>query len=504
MKVLFLYPNLQLMQVVPPGLLTLSAYLKKHGIETDIFDTTFYKIAPKSSDEERIDSCQVRPFNFEEGGIKYKETNILNDFQKKIDDFRPDILAITSNDFTHNIAKDLIRGIKEKYPNLFVISGGIFTTFFPDYVINIKDIDAICIGEGYGALLELCQKLDKKQDISNIKNLWVKTNGNIIKNSMRKPISVLEIPVDDYELFDEKRYYRPMQGKMLKMVPIWIDLGCPYNCSYCVAPGIRNLYKERGYNYCRIKPVDIIMDDLCNAQIEVNPDYIYFSTETFFARSKSHIIDFAERYKKEINLPFWCESRVGTITEENCKILKEMNCDRISIGLESGNENYRMNVLKKKFTNEEFLKSIEMLDKYGINATINTIIGLPDETREMIFDSINLNRIALENKKIDVTITVSTYVPCGGTELREYCLTKGYFKDDEYLKMKNTSFHKGAFLTQPSISQEEVKGLLKTFPLYVKMLKGHWDDIKNAEQLDNQGEFLYKELRSIYWKEYFK
>jgi radical SAM superfamily enzyme YgiQ (UPF0313 family) len=491
------------MQMVPPGILSLSAYLKNHNIETDLFDTTFYKISPKSSDEERIDSCQVRPFNFADSGVQYINSNMQQDFYNKIESFQPQILAISCNDFTHNIAERLIKGIKQKYPNLFVIMGGIFPTFFPQHCIDNPDNDAVCIGEGYNALVEICNKYLNINEISKIKNLWVKYNNQIIKNPLCAPLDVRLIPSDDYMLFDIKRYMRPMQGKMFKMVPIWLDLGCPYSCTYCVAPGIRNKYKETGFNYCRVKPVNQIMNDIKNAQNLINPNYIYFSTETFFARSKQHIQDFAFEYKKNFNLPFWCETRIENINDFNCQILKDMGCNRLSIGLESGNEEYRVNILKKTFTNEQFLNAIIMLDKYGINLTLNSIIGFPDETREMIFDTINLLRKAIENKKIDITITTSTYVPCGGASLRQYCLDNNYFDENEYINMPLGSFHKGAYLKMPQISQDSIKGLLRCFPLYVKMPITLWNDIQGAENFDEYGNALFNGLRSIYWEKYF-
>ena len=122
--------------------------------------------------------------------------------------------------------------------------GGVFTTFFPDYAINVPEVDAICIGEGYGALLDLCTSIERGRyfEIKNIKNLWVKElNGTIHKNKMRPPVHLNNLPFDDYNIFDEKRLYRPMHGKMLKMVPVWIDIGCPYQCKYCIYICLINL-----------------------------------------------------------------------------------------------------------------------------------------------------------------------------------------------------------------------------------------------------------------------
>lgn len=492
------------MQIIPPAISSLSAYLKKYGVETDLFDTTFYQLQEKSFDEQRINVCQVRPFNFVDSGVVYKNTDPREDFIQKIEEFKPDIIAVSVTDFTHNVAENLLVGIKQKFPNTFIIMGGIYCTFFPEYAIKVPEVDAICIGEGYGALLDLCCCLESRNfdEIKNIKNLWVKEKNDIIKNSIREPIDIDKIPHDDFSIFDEKRFLRPMQGKIIKMVPVWVDLGCPYNCSYCIAPSIRELYKERGYKYFRTKSVDHIMEELHEYVNKYQVSYIYFSTETFFARPEEHIKELAKRYKEEINLPFWAETRVETVTNERAALLKSMNCDRLTIGLESGNEYYRKNMLGKSFTNEQFINCINILQNNGLKLTINNIVGMPEETREQMFDTIELNREAISDRT-DVTLTVSTYVPFGGSNLQKYCLEKGYYNIDEYIRLPMGSIHFGTYLKMSQIDPKEVEGIQRTFPMYVKMPKDFYSRIEVAEQFTPEGALEFANLRYLYWQKYF-
>jgi anaerobic magnesium-protoporphyrin IX monomethyl ester cyclase len=492
------------MQIIPPGVATLSAYLKRYGHQVELFDTTFYQLQEKSFDEQRIEVCQVRPFNFADSGVIYKSKDPRGDFINKIDKFKPDIIAISVTDFTHNVAEKILIGIKQRYPNIFIIMGGIYCTFFSEYAINVPEVDAICIGEGYGALLDLCTCLESGSfdHIKHIKNLWVKERNDIYKNTVRAPIDIDEIPHDDFSIFEEKRFFRPMQGKIIKMVPVWVDLGCPYNCTYCIAPNIRQLYDEQDYKYFRTKSVDHIMNELHEYVDKYQVSYIYFSTETFFARPESHIKELAKRYKEEINLPFWAETRVETITDERAALLKDMNCDRLTIGLESGNEIYRKTMLGKNFTNKQFIECMRILQDNGVKLTINNIVGLPEETREQMFDTINLNREATSSKT-DVTLTVSTYVPFGGSNLQKYCLEKGYYDINEYIKMPMGSIHFGTYLKMPHIDPKEVEGIQRTFPMYVKMPEEYYPRIKLAEQFTSEGTEEFAKLRDIYWQKYF-
>lgn len=246
--------------------------------------------------------------------------------------------------------------------------------------------------------------------------------------------------------------------------------------------------------YLRMKKTDRIMDELRYQIGKHKADYIYFNSETFFARNERDFEKFAKEYTKKIGLPFWCQTRVETITEKRVKLLKSMNCDRVSIGIEHGNEKFRKRFLKKGFTNKEAIDALRILEKNRLAVTVNNIIGFPDETRELVFDTIALNR----QIKSD-SINAYFFVPYSGTPLRQYCLRKGYLKSDA----KTLGPIRQSMLTMPTISADELKGLARTFPLYVKMPKIYFRDIKVAERFDEEGDRMMSSLRDIYFKEYF-
>lgn len=493
-KVLFVYPNLQMVNILPSSIATLSAYLREAGIDVKVFDTTLYKTAEKSVDEIRVEHLQLRPFNLKEKGVDYKDTDVFEDFKKVVREYNPDLIGVTTTDDTYELGIDLVSKIREQ--NIHVIIGGIYPTFSPEKVINNKNVDSICIGEGEDALLELCKKIQTNENITNIKNLWVKQNGKIYKNPKRNLINLDELPFEDFTVFEEKRLYRPMQGKIYKMIPVTIDRGCPFNCSFCAAPSQKNLYKEDGGlgQYFRVKSTTKVIEELKSYIENYNANYIYFNSETFFARKETTIEDFSQKYATKIGLPFWCQTRVETITEKRIKILEDMNCDRISIGIEHGNEEFRKKVLKKNFTNKQVINAFRILERSRIPVTVNNIIGFPDETRELAFDTIRLNK-----KIVADSINAFFFVPYTGTPLRNYCIEKGYLDPNA----KTDSLMGSSILNMKQFSPDKIKGLVRTFPLYVKMPESFFNSIKIAEQLNKEGDKMFSELREIYFKGMF-
>jgi radical SAM superfamily enzyme YgiQ (UPF0313 family) len=135
------------------------------------------------------------------------------------------------------------------------------------------------------------------------------------------------------------------------------------------------------------------------------------------------------------------------------------------MGIEHGNYEFRKKYLKRNYTNAQVIESCHLLDKYKIPFTVNNLIGFAHETRELIFDTINLN------KKIDLPYLKSMNVffvnPYKGTELYSQYIEEGLMDSEA----KSMQLLAGKEFKYFYMTREEVLGLQRTFPLYVKMSK---------------------------------
>lgn len=478
--------------LVPINLSQLSACLKENGFEVELFDATFYKTEEISFEQKRVDLLQIKPFDYADKGLHFKDTDIYEDLVKKISEFKPDLVGITLVEDTWEQAKSLLEKIKQF--DIPVIAGGVFVTAAPEEVISNEIIDMACLGEGEEALVELCQKMSKGEDFSTIKNLWVRKNGRIIKNPLRPLTDIDKLPYIDYDIFGQERLGRPMFGKIYTMIHVEMDRGCPNQCAYCAAPSLKNFFLEQGCGaYYRRKKIPRLMAEMEHLVKKYQPDYINFNSETFLAKPLEELKEFAKEYKEKIHLPFWAQTRPETITEEKMAILKEMGCDSMNFGIEHGNEEFRAKVLNRYGSNKQLIDGIRLVEKYQIPYTANNIIGFPDETRELIFDTIELNR-QLNPRTINCCI----FAPYKGTVLYKYCLEKGYLDKDS-----NARFLIDSKLKIGSLGPDELRGLQRTFPLYVKFPKSEWAEIEIAEKFDERGNKVLEEYKKIYREKYF-
>jgi len=502
-RVLFLYPNERGMSTIPPSIAGLSQILKNEGHITSLFDTTFYKfddeITIEDSDAITSKALTNRPvLDIDDDDLHFKKTtkSAVDDFRKAVLNFKPDIIAVSCTETTFLRGMKIIDETRDLgIKNLF---GGVFPTFAPDLVMTYSNVDMICVGEGENAMIDLANTISNKDTPSNLTNLWIRQkDGSIQKNSISRPVSIDEIPaITDIELFGEERFYRPMGGKIRRLLPVETHRGCPFTCSFCNSPGQNRLYGDgdfvKGLSFFRKKDMNLVKTEIENHIKKYNVEYIYFWADTFLAWDQNEFDQFIEMYSK-IKLPFWCQTRIETIDQGKFEQLKEVGLDRVTFGLEHGNAKFRAEVVKREYTNDSAIRKIKIVEKLGITFSVNNIIGFPDETRELAFDTIELNR----QFKSDNT-SCSILVPFHGTELHDICVKKGYLDPNVICAVSNSG---ESLLNMPQWDKKDITRLRDVFAMYIKFPKNRWPEIKEAETNLELRENLRSEFIKTYWSD---
>ncbi|HUS51114.1 MAG TPA: hypothetical protein VMZ91_13175, partial [Candidatus Paceibacterota bacterium] len=144
--------------------------------------------------------------------------------------------------------------------------------------------------------------------------------------------------------------------------------------------------------------------------------------------------------------------------------------------------------------NELVLEKTRILSNLGIGASINNVMGFPFENRELIFDTINLNKQIWEiNNNIESNIFLFT--PYMGCQLREICVRENLI--DKNNIVNTTQIDSDTILNFSESFKKELKGLLKTFNLYVKLPKEYYSQICIAEKNDEEGNLMFNKLVAI-------
>lgn len=493
-RVLMLYPNLQSETMVPPSLALFSALLKREGFKVALFDTTNYQLETGFVDSEADNAANllVRPT---ESRAVVKTTNAYEDLRKMAESFGPNLIMVTATENMFPMAINLLKSIDDlKIP---VILGGVFATFAPDLAMRWTEIDMLCVGEGEYSLVELCRKMSRNEDFAAISGLWIRqSDGTIKKNPMGPRADMDANPLPDFSIFEDSRFYRPMGGKIYRIFPIETHRGCPYTCRFCNSPSQDTLYSSMTKQlFFRKKSFEEIRKELLYCRDVWKAEYFFFWADTFFAWSEQEFDQFCEVYK-DIKIPFWCQTRPETVVERRIKKLKDVGVDRMGFGVEHGNEKFRKDVIDRAYTNQLVIDKMKIPHDLGVQYSVNNIIGFPQETRELVFDTIELNRQIPAD-----TRSCSIFVPFHGTELRKMAVQKRYIDPDAICPTNSDD----SVLTMPPpyLGKREMKSLRRVFAMYVQFPKERWPEIKKAEEFTPEGDKIWRSLRDEYIKTFF-
>ena len=373
---------------------------------------------------------EVSIISFQNNAPKNKICNLLSQIKPKIVAF-----SVYTNQW--DTIKYYIQLVK-LYSNSIIICGGYHATLCPDEVISQEGVDIVCIGEGEIPLLKLVESIENGTSYNNINGLWVKSQQEespiIYKNAINPPIKLETLPYLDRNLFlqnnlGSKEYFPTHKGSM----PLISGRGCSFNCSFCNNTSLKSLYKKYGYsNYVRKKNVKDVIQECIFLVKKYKVNFFEFWDEEF-AYDKNWLNEFCDYYNNNVFVPFCCALRIELATEKILLNLHKAGCIAIAFGIEAGNEEYRKKYLKRYMSNKNIIDIFNITKKIGIARYTFIMIGLPEETSELIHESIQL----LKTIKPEV-INWSIFQPLPNTELYDLCKKNNYLNGTELIPYNNT------------------------------------------------------------------
>lgn len=361
--------------------------------------------------------------------VKVVIVKTKNDYLKVLDtvnNFKPKVVGFTSVSSQFNFIKEIAALIKKKSPSIINVCGGVHPTINPECIKQADSLDAIFVGESENSFIEFLQRIERGEGYKDTDNLAYLEQGRVIRNKLKPLIANLDsLPYPDKEIYPFED-----EVKTIGYAPFLFSRGCPYLCSYCSNHAIAKAY-NLSKNYPRYKSAESSICEIEDAINKFRIDTVLIEDD-IFGLDRGWREEFCEKYKKRIGIKFICLLRVNLVSEDFIKLLKSIGCYRILIGIESGNEYVRNNIMNRKMSNTQIIRAFDIIKKFGIETHAINIIGIPGETESMIWDTIKLNR-----KVTPTTSGINIFYPYKGTRLGNYCFDNGLVNEDLYDAFSN-------------------------------------------------------------------
>jgi len=417
MRVLFLSPFLA---QEPLGVMYLSGALKKAGHETKMI------FVPDAALDE------------------------------KIVEFDPQVVAFSFTTGQHNAVLGLNARVKELLPNVISLCGGAHVTVVPEF-IEETGIDAICRGDGEYAVVNFVNAVEKGEDLTQLASIWFKDEHGVVHKNEPGP---LESDLENFGfcdrsiVYDAADFYRMSERKVIKT-----DRGCPMNCSFCFHHAWKKkVYKVTNNEYVRRRSVSHVIEEAKQLKEKYPLTFVHFLDDIFNINNK-WLEEFAERWPKEVGVPFDAILMANMVTEKHIRLLKQAGCIYARIAFEAANDHMRNAVMKKNTTRQQLVRAAGFIRDHGIRLGSLNMLGGPGSSIDDDIETILLNIEC----KVDHPLA-SLLQPYPMTDINEMTQEMGLATDtwDEF----PTLFNRTTSISLPN--RHYYENLHKWFPVVVR------------------------------------
>ncbi|NPV60919.1 MAG: B12-binding domain-containing radical SAM protein [Actinobacteria bacterium] len=375
-----------------------------------------------------------------------------------VEEFDPGLVCFTSVFTEFGTMSRAAALVKKSRPDVFTLLGGPHATLRPDDCLAAGPFDAVCVGEGEYPTLELVEMLEAGRFPSGIANLHIrKPGGGVERNAPRPFLEDLDaLPFPDREM------WMPWVANPVSRPSILVGRGCPFNCTYCCNHALRKAAPGR---YVRLRSPENIARELV-ALKEAEPTFAeaYLEVETLGV-DREWAAELCAELKKAnagfaVPVSFGANLRVtpNADYEGLFAALSDAGFRFVNIGLESGSERIRREVLNRRYSNRDIIGAVETARRHGMQVGIYNLIGLPGETPRDFRDTVEVNRACQPD-----WFLLSVFFPYPGTKLHEKCRELGLLDKplDSYMERRRP------VLDLPGFSKRQVGRRRDWFPFMV-------------------------------------
>lgn len=384
---------------------------------------------------------------------------------------KPAVIGFSVNSYTFRSALHWAAVIKERFPEILLVFGGVHPTLLPEECITHPSVDMICLGDGEDALVECLEAIERLGAPERVNGIWYKDKkgAGIVRNPLRPFIEDLDrLPFPDWGKWDMELYFR--KGELVRnSLKVLASRGCFHSCNFCAAPVLRQRLPGKFY---RVRSAENVIQE-----IEYNfKKYERFGfkvlnfADPLFGADEHQFNTFVDHYAKSglsKVLPWICETRPEVVSPEWCEKARRAGCIVVSLGIESADDTVRKVTLGKPVESYQIQGALESLKGHGIRSILYFILFAPGETFASFMATMKLAFFSGSIKNYFLF-----FLPLPGTPLFEK-------NEQRMLGHRDTRYDDG-YWNNPNVSQGNrlfwpmilfVLGVLKAVVFLAKGLK---------------------------------
>lgn len=275
-----------------------------------------------------------------------------------------DIVGLNTNTVTYPQAIKIAAAAKKRGSK--VVLGGVYASAIPDLILSKRAylIDSLVVGYGEKPLVDIIRgKVDK-----------LVINQNPEFNRLPYPDRSF-VDLDEYiQVFQQNHPTWKYRG-----TSIFTNVGCTWReksgggCIFCSRSGAMTDKKHPSIIWQEIR--ELVEKHRIDYLVDFS-DTILQDTEWLQAVIKAK--------PKDVNPSWHIFARMDEINSETLKLVKQLPCNHIFVGIESGDPQIYKAARKGGGSPKDSLRMAKLLKNFEIDLTPSYVIGLPGETEESL------------------------------------------------------------------------------------------------------------------------
>lgn len=302
--------------------------------------------------------------------------------------------------------RELLRKIKDAFPDTPLIVGGEHATGLPWLTLHQAPVDAVVLGEGEETFVHALSNLDR---LDEVPGLALPHGLTPTRHRIRQ---VDNLPWPAWKYFDIEGYIafnQPHGMSRGRFLPMLATRGCPYKCAFCSSPG---MWTQR---WIPRSPVAVV-DEIAYYVQQYRVEDIQFEDMTAIVRV-DWVMDFClelQRRGVRITWQLPCGTRSEAMDRQLAEVLYENGCRLFSYAPESGSTRI-LKLIHKQVDLENLLTSASAAIGAGVHVGGLFILGFPQETwRDMLATCWLIARMAWRGAG---HVNIGAFFPLPNTEL---------------------------------------------------------------------------------------
>lgn len=381
---------------------------------------------------------------------------VVEDIDSYLQTLQPDMVGITCVISKWVTVRELARQIKRYNKDIQIVLGGVNPSLYTFETLQCTDIDYVIRGFGQKPLEALCKNFKAGIIQHNIERCFTRLNypTNIPGSFSFEDIDLYPLP--DRQVLSPTEYTLPY-FPVNPTTSVLSSFGCPFKCHFCQCQTFKPIV---------IRQVDKVVNELVEIQ-NLGIKSVMFQDE-LFVMSRARVERLCKAMTEaHIELCWSIRARANPIDVDCLKLMKDLGCFNIHMGIESGNARI-LKKMNKNTTVEQIREAVARIKAVGLLCSASFMLGYPSETEEEILETIDFAAsLALDNTQFYVTI------PSPRTILyQEWQQRTGYTGDYfSRFTLDPDSFSLGSVIASDIFSRQEMDnfmhlGFEKTQNLY--------------------------------------